>query len=115
MTWGEKIAIGFSAFWIIGVFGFMFNDLIDGIRSKKMTGVVGGNYAPGGIYPIGNGGITLSTNAKTSFSGKVYMDNGAVVENMDVGEGLRLISFFLQSRHPEVFEEYNAIRKIEKS
>ena len=52
---------------------------------------------------------------KTSFSGKVYMKEGAVIGDIDVGESLKLLIFFLQSRHPEVFEEFNAIEKIKES
>ncbi len=69
-----------------------------------MTGAItGGAFPPTGI------------SAKTTFSGKVYMENGAVVEDIDVGESLKLLTFFLQSRHPEIFEEYEAIRKIKES
>lgn len=55
------------------------------------------------------------TSAKTSFSGKVYMENGAVVEGVDVGETLKLLTFFIQSQYPEVYEQFNAIEKIKKS
>lgn len=52
---------------------------------------------------------------KTSFSGKVYMENGAVVEGIDVGETLKLLTFFIQSQYPEVLEQFNAIEKIRRS
>jgi hypothetical protein len=68
------------------------------------------------IQITGGTGITLAnTSSKTSFSGKVYMKEGAVVEDIDVGNSLKLLTFFLQSRYPEVFEEFNAIEKIRKS
>ena len=35
--------------------------------------------------------------------------------DIDVGETLGLLLFFLQSRHPEVFKEFEAIRKIKQS
>ena len=110
-----SILVGASLFWVFAVTCFFIGDLIKWFRSKKMSYV----GAPLGVY--GNNGTTAttmstnSTGTKTTFSGKVYMKEGAVVENMDVGEGLRLISFFLQSRYPEVFEEYNAIKKIKES
>jgi hypothetical protein len=63
----------------------------------------------------GGTGVTLNTNAKTSFSGKVHMENGAVVEGIDVGETLKLLTFFIQSQYPEVYEQFNAIEKIKKS
>jgi hypothetical protein len=53
--------------------------------------------------------------SKTTFSGKVYMENGAVVEGIDVGETLKLLTFFIQSQYPEVYEQFNAIEKIKKS
>ena len=63
----------------------------------------------------GGTGVTLNTNAKTSFSGKVHMENGAVVEGIDVGETLKLSTFFIQSQYPEVYEQFNAIEKIKES
>jgi hypothetical protein len=62
----------------------------------------------------GGTGILANTSSKTSF-GKVYMENGAVVEGIDVGETLKLLTFFIQSQYPEVFEQFNAIEKIRKS
>ena len=68
------------------------------------------------IQITGGTGITLAnTSSKTSFSGKVYMENGAVVEGIDVGETLKLLTFFIQSQYPEVLEQFNAIEKIRKS
>ncbi len=69
-----------------------------------MTGsITGGAFPPTGV------------SSKTSFSGKVYMENGAVVEGVDVGETLKLLTFFIQSQYPEVLEQFNAIEKIKKS
>lgn len=59
--------------------------------------------------------ISTTSNGNTIFTGKIQMENGAVVEGIDVGDSLKLLIFFLQSRHPEVFEEYKAIEKIKKS
>jgi hypothetical protein len=38
-----------------------------------------------------------------------------VVGDMDVKETLDLFMFFIQSRHPEVINEFNAIKKIKES
>lgn len=116
----DKSLLVIIVFWGIGILCFFIGDLVKWFRRKDMAGVTGGNYAPGGVYSVSNGTgtTTMSTNptgTKTTFNGRVYMREGAVVEDMDVGEGLRLLTFFLQSRHPEIFEEYQAIRKIEKS
>lgn len=82
----------------------------------------------GAVYPVSNGtgttiartkagGITLGGTSTTSISVNSPMQTTKAlwVEDIDVGETLKLLTFFLQSRHPEVFEEYKAIKKIEKS
>jgi len=37
------------------------------------------------------------------------------VDDINVGETLKMFLFFIQSRHPEVFKEYEAIERIKKS
>ena len=112
----DKALLMFMGFWVVWTLYFFIKDVVEGFRkAKNMAGI--GN----GIYTVATNSTTtttMSTNptgTKTTFNGRVHMQEGAVVEDMDVGEGLRLLTFFLQSRHPEVFEEYQAIRKIEKS
>lgn len=119
----EKILVVLSLIWAVGVFIFFINDLIKGFWGRKdMVGVpvVGGVYALNAnttTANISNGSITLGGTSTTSISVNSPMQTTKAlwVEDIDVGETLRLLTFFLQSRHPEVFEEYKAIKKIEQS
>ena len=86
------------------------------------------SFAPGGVYPISNGGTTTisanmngaitlggSTTTSVTVNSPMQTTKALWVEDMDVGENIKLLRFFLQSRYPEVFEEFNAIEKIKES
>jgi hypothetical protein len=69
------------------------------------------------VANISSGAITLggSTTTSVTVNSPMQTTKSLWVEDMDVGENIKLLRFFLQSRHPEIFEEYEAIRKIKES
>jgi hypothetical protein len=111
----DKWLAGISIVWAVGVMCFMCRDLIGGLRSKKMAGIAGGSGVT--MTNVGSGSITLggSTTTKIKVESPMVATNSLMLGEVDVGESLKLFKFFLQSRHPEIFEEYEAIRKIKES
>jgi len=66
---------------------------------------------------LSSGSITLGGNTTTSVTvnSPMIATDTIWIGDVDVGENIQLFRFFLQTRYPEVFEEFNAIEKIKKS
>lgn len=64
-----------------------------------------------------NGSIILGGTTTTNIvaNSPIQATAKLTVADIDVGQTLKLFLFFLQSRHPEVFDEFYAIEKIKKS
>jgi hypothetical protein len=123
MTWGEKIAFGVSAFWVVAVFGFMFKDLVNGLRSRKMSYIT--TTGTGTSYPYSQTTSTstqgTSLMAETIHSGgKLHLNGHGVVwqkpngNEVDISKAAEIFWFFL-AQHPEIVEQFNAIEKIKES
>jgi len=105
---------------LIVIFGF----IILGSIGKELFSLRGGNNMAGTIGGATttisanmNGGITLggSTTTSVTVNSPMVATKTMWVGDEDVGENIKLFRFFLQSRYPEVFEEFHAIEKIKES
>lgn len=111
---GETVAVGSMLVWCVAFLYFAGADIIKGIRSKKMSGY---SMHSATAANISSGTITLGGNTTTSVTvnSPMVATDSLMLGDMDVGETLKMFLFYLQSRHPEVFEEYKAIKKIKES
>ena len=122
MTIGEAVAVGSVLIWALGFLYFAGADIIKGLRSKKdmPSSMV---YQAGGIYPVNSAtmttnlaGITLGGNGTSTITmaSPVTTTEKLTVGDIDVGQTLKMLVWFIQAYHPNVLEEFKAIEDIKK-
>ena len=117
----EKIIAVLGLIWAAGFLTYAITDIIQGLRSKKnMSGTI---YQAGGIYPMNSAtittnlaGITLGGNGTSTITmaSPVTTTEKMTIGDIDVGRTLKMLIWFLEVHHPNVFEEFKAIEDIKK-
>lgn len=83
--------------------------------------------APGGFYPVSSGTGTTITQTSTgnitlggtsttgiTVNSPMQTTKKLYVEDIDVGQTLKMLVWFIQAYHPNVLEEFKAIEDIKK-
>lgn len=120
----DKIIAVLGLIWAAGFLTYAITDIIKGLRSKKdmpnsMT------YQINGIYPANSASVTMSTNlagitlggngtSTITMASPVTTTEKLTVGDIDVGQTLKMLVWFIQAYHPNVLEEFKAIEDIKK-